>query len=202
MRALQTQISSSEIFIAPKQPRLSLAIQNHGLSIEEALTLFKEQGLDPQEILASTNEQLSIIKTLKELVPQENIITWDKISKESFKKAKVVIALGGDGHFLYTSRHLENQILVGVNSAPQYSCGDLLKYEVKRLPRIIEALQSGDYQTEKWPLLQASLDGVAVSTASSQYFISEQSRFEITQLQLEFMGQSNFQFCSGLVVAT
>lgn len=59
----------------------------------------------------------------------------------------VVLALGGDGTFIYTSHYIKNAIMIGVNSAPNHSVGHYCAFNLFNekidIPQVIESIREG-----------------------------------------------------------
>jgi len=58
----------------------------------------------------------------------------------------MIITIGGDGTFLEASKHIKKQVLLGVNSAPNYSVGRFCIAHLGNFEPIIKNLQSGKYK--------------------------------------------------------
>ena len=58
----------------------------------------------------------------------------------------LVITVGGDGTFLEAVRRVKNQVIIGVNSAPEYSVGRLCIATSKNFGKILSKILAGDFK--------------------------------------------------------
>lgn len=116
---------------------------------------------------------------------------------------KVVIALGGDGHFLHVARFLNDQILVGINSDSETSHGDLLQFfpeDVSLIKKYIEAL---DFPIANWTRLRVELDGRELpQLTNSVVYIGDLITLGMSRYVVKFKGWEEEQKSSGLIIST
>jgi len=79
------------------------------------------------------HESVDILKTklrsLKKKIPVVFHCRGDK-RMPKIKKDHIFIALGGDGTFIFASHYVKDALMIGINSAPDYSIGHYCKYSL------------------------------------------------------------------------
>ena len=82
--------------------------------------------------------------------------------KIAYQRYGLVIAVGGDGTFLEAARNVNNQVLLGVNSAPGSSVGKLCVATQKNFEEIIRRVIAGkDFRFDSWHRLRLKVAGLS-----------------------------------------
>ncbi len=82
--------------------------------------------------------------------------------KIAYQRYGLVITVGGDGTFLEAARNASSQVLLGVNSAPEFSVGQLCVATTKSFAKIIRRIRSGKgFRIDSWRRLRLELGGHA-----------------------------------------
>lgn len=66
----------------------------------------------------------------------------------------LVITVGGDGTFLEAVRKITNQVIIGVNSAPQYSVGRFCIANAENFEKIVKQILAGKFKIAKLHQIQ------------------------------------------------
>lgn len=77
----------------------------------------------------------------------------------SYARYDLIITLGGDGTFLEAARYIKDQVIMGVNTAPSFSRGQLCLARRDNFERVIQRLIKNQFQIHHWPRLRISLEG-------------------------------------------
>lgn len=197
------KINLEDIIIVPKLSKFFYDQRRYHLKPDQLMARYKREGANAKVILESHLAQKKFLEELKQLVPKKNFLLRDKVSRYNLKKAKLVIAFGGDNHFLYLSQFITNQLLVGINSDPTRSEGALSSFTALEIPQFLKKIQQGDYQVEYWQRLRVRLNNRRLDTlATGDIFFGESERKMMSRYVLEFKGQREEQKSSGLIVST
>lgn len=121
------------------------------------------------------------------------------------KKRDFIIALGGDGTVLGTSRLMKISVnsdtpLLTVRSNHR-SIGALCYYPSDRAGAAINQIKKGEYTIEKWTRVKATCNGSTISGLNEIYIGSEFS-VRASKYNLHFNHKSDYQISSGVVVST
>ncbi len=75
-----------------------------------------------------------------------------------YSKYDLIITIGGDGTFLEASRQSHNQVIIGINSAPNHSVGRFCLGTVDDFSHIIHKIQKRIYEIALFHRLQLKVD--------------------------------------------
>jgi NAD kinase len=193
-------LTLQDIFVVPKNSKLEQICQQTGKSMEEVLKA--QTPKDAASLEASHARQLESLEIVKAILPPSQFVTWSEASKQALCASKAVIALGGDGHLNFVGQFLTDQMIIGVNSDPVLSQGDILRYKAQDIPEVIKSLLSGDYHVEYWPRIRAKLGETILPRTVSEIFIGGKEFMIPSRVEIEFKGQTIVNRGNGLVIAT
>ncbi len=77
-------------------------------------------------------------------------------SSINYNRYDLIITLGGDGTFLEAARHVENQIVLGVNSDPAWSVGRFCWAHPKNFEKLLDKILAGHWRIKKFNRLRLS----------------------------------------------
>ena len=168
----------------------------------QVLEKYRKEGIDAQRILNSHERQKKALQRLKDILGGKNFISRDEFTRKKAAEVDLVISFGGDNHFQYLSHFLEKTPLLGINSDPVKSEGALTSVPADKIERVVERLKKEQFSVESWTRLSAQVNGEKVTLATSEYFLGERDREEMSRHILEFQGKKEEQKGSGILVAT
>lgn len=121
----------------------------------------------------------------------------------------LLVAFGGDNHFVYVSGFAGRKPILGCNSDPASSTGALLPFDPERMIRCLRNYRSADdFIIEQWSRIECEIDypdGHRTSTGLCTSEITARSRFHdyISRYWIALDGEEyEEQKCSGLLLAT
>lgn len=186
--------------IIPKETKLEYDLRRLGWTPRRLKTWYRERG---DAIFESHERQLEVRSRLLALLPQSRLAAREMADRAGLDASSLVIALGGDNHFIYVSHFLRQAPLLGVNADRLRSHGGLLRIDETSLQAAAACLRSGRWSIEEWPRLEASLDGRPVGLATSEVFLGERQRKHMSRHILRLgRGAEEEHKGSGLLVAT
>ncbi len=192
----------SRAIIVPKLSKYEMDMRKYGPSEDRLWRKYMKEGVNVQKIYQSHCRQHDSLSYLTTFFAKEQIVQRDDLTKEKALNASLVIAHGGDNHFQYVSHFVDSGLMMGINSDPLTSEGDLTYFTSAEFKKTLKRLELDDFDIELWTRLEATVDGKPVGLATCEYFLGESGRRDMSRHILEFGGKSEEQKCSGLLVAT
>ncbi|MBI2931361.1 MAG: NAD(+)/NADH kinase [Planctomycetes bacterium] len=154
-------------------------------------------------IYASHERQLEMRRRVRALLPEVREIPREEISAQALAGASLVIALGGDNHFIYVTHFLDGVPVLGVNADRLRSHGGLLSVNEENLEETVRRLRGEDPAPESWTRIEATVDGRFAGRATSEFFVGETFRKHMSRHVLRKNdGREEEQKCSGVLVAS
>ena len=179
--------TQKNILIVTKQSKVEYEADKFGLTIHQLKEKYSSEGANLPAILASHEGQLRSRAQLRDLLPEATIISMDKLA-DRVTDYDIVVSFGGDNSFTYVSHFIEDTLMYGVNSDPGRSVGAMCLFSSADLEALVQSLQGGDPKVEYWPRLSATIDGVPIIRATSEYFFGETARKDMSRHVMEFRG--------------
>ncbi|MBI3617125.1 MAG: NAD(+)/NADH kinase [Candidatus Omnitrophica bacterium] len=144
--------------------------------------------------------------TMVERVLHKHGINYSKYArgrKIPYQRYRSVITVGGDGTFLEAARNTNTQVLLGVNSAPGTSVGELCVATQKNFERIIRRIIAGkNVRLDSWQRLRLELDGLSRQIdCLNDILICHQNPAAVSRYYLKIGTLKEEQRSSGLWVA-
>lgn len=133
-------------------------------------------------------------------------IRYEKTSRGeniNYNKFDFIIAVGGDGTFLEAARNVQKQIILGVNSSPNFSVGRLCAAAPSNFERILKLLLQGKIKVSLVPRLRVSMNGRKESIeVTNDILICHHHPAAMSRYRLEMGGRKEEQRSSGLWIST
>lgn len=121
----------------------------------------------------------------------------------NYNNYDLVITVGGDGTFLEAARHLNKQILLGVNSAPQFSVGRFCIATAQNFEKVIKETLHGKHKVGYLQRLRVIVDGHDKHVdALNDILICHKNPAVLCRYHLSVKGTTEEQRSSGIWVAT
>ena len=123
--------------------------------------------------------------------------------KKNFSGYDLIITVGGDGTFLEGASKTRDQLILGINSDPQWSVGRFCAATNETFPRILENIFKNRFQVK--PLNRLKLRFKRRSTAVhalNDILICHKNPAEMSRYYLCLKGRKEEQRSSGIWVAT
>jgi NAD kinase len=188
------------VVLVPKATKVEYDGQRLGLTHHELIAFYRHENVDV--IFASHERQLTMRQCVVGLLPRARIVTRAELDRNALANADLVVALGGDNHFIFVASHLQATPLLGINADHVRSHGGLLGVDERNVATVLARVLQGDCVLEAWSRLDVSVDGQPVGTALSEIYLGESARHDMSRHVLAVDGQEEEQRCSGLLVAT
>jgi NAD+ kinase len=123
--------------------------------------------------------------------------------KSDVARADLVVAIGGDGTFLWTARKVEGVPMLGVNSAPGASTGHYCGATVSTFKSTLEAICSGHLSPTPLPRLCLDINGNRVPyLALNDAFFAHRCPAASSRYLLRVGEHHSLQVSSGVWMAT
>lgn len=176
-----------------------------GISHDDLIAKYSREGANLDAIMAGHACQMAARDAVLSAFYDADACFMHNLSHDIADTYDLVIVLGGDNSFTKVSHCVHKAIILGVNSDPQRSSGHLTRWKINELADAFdlrERLDFNEYKVEAWTRLGAVLDGELIIPATSEYFIGERLRDQMSRHVLVYDGEKYEQKCSGLIVAT
>lgn len=151
------------------------------------------------------DEHLRTLATVERVLHKYgiNYSKYARGRKIPYERYGMVITVGGDGTFLEAARHTNTQVLLGVNSAPGTSVGELCVATRKNFERIIRRILAGkNVRLDSWQRLRLKIDGLSRPIdCLNDILICHQNPAAVSRYYLKIAALKEEQRSSGLWVA-
>ncbi len=121
----------------------------------------------------------------------------------SYDQYTLIITIGGDGTFLQAARNAQNQLMLGINSAPRFSTGKLCVATIDNFEEIIQKIIKRSYQSVLWQRLRLEFTHRRQPIdCLNDILICHQNPAAVSRYYLCVRGNQEEQRGSGLWIAT
>lgn len=196
------KIDLSRIRIVPKLSKVDWDMKCLGLSYDQVVEKYRQEGSNVDTIIASHQTQQESLSKLRQIFDASQFIERDALDTSIDDDADLVVAFGGDNHFTYVSHFVKKALILGVNSDPQRSDGALTSISAVDLERALQAIAAGEYDIEEWTRLEATVNGKTQPLATSELYVGENERKSMSRYVLKHGDKEETQKSSGLLITT
>ncbi len=141
------------------------------------------------------------VKALKKLGISFRV--QSRARKIEYAKFDMVVTLGGDGTFLQAARNVNQQAILGVNSAPNSSIGQFCVVRAEKFERYLMKVLEGAIQTKEIYKIEGRLKKSRLRiTAINDFLIAHRNPSALSRYSIEQGRISERHKCSGLWIAT
>jgi len=190
------------IAIIPKQSAIEWDMNRLFLDRDDLLQRYAEQERNVQRMVSSEERQHQSIDDIMILFPGADVLALEQFNKEKAKQYDLVVAVGGDNHFLRVAHYLEETPIIGINSDVITSVGALLRFDPKNIPGHIKKILEGRFSYEEWTRAEAKINGKLVEDARGMFSLSNIEDDMMTRYLLKFKDGREQQKSSGMIVTT
>ncbi len=150
-----------------------------------------------------SNKHLETIEKVKKIFEgKDAIIKSMELSKEDFADVDLVITIGGDGAFIRAARFIEGSFIIGINSEPETSEGELTSIKEDELGFLNKVLE-GDFNTKELDRIQIKInDKLIENCALNEVYFGSSSQFHTSRYIIKFNNNEEEQRSSGVLIAT
>lgn len=199
--------SIKKILVVYKKSKFELDIEKYSAFSKEYLeNVWKIQNCKDR-IYSSHLRQVESRRLLQEeifpdsvFISREEIVNYDPLDFD------LIVALGGDNHFTYISHYAFKTLILGCNSDPLTSTGELLSFTPESLAATVKSGWANTSISE-WTLITGQLqypDGRKQETYKSVSEITVRNKCPdlISRFLIKYGEQTEEQRCSGLLIYT
>ena len=190
-----------KILIVAKESKYEWERKKLGLSHEGLIKKYSAEGANLEAILKGHERQTESLAKLVQLLPDADTIKMSEL-KDKIAGYDLVIAFGGDNSFQLISHYIREAPIMGINSDPERSTGALCAWSASRLEEVVSAIKNSAFTIENWTKLDATIDGVPLTQATSEYFFGEDRRKDMSRHVMVYRGKTFEQKSSGIIIAT
>ena len=193
------------VLVVTKYSKLEWEEKTLGLTRDDLLKKYSAERANLDAIVKSHEKQLAVRSLFTSVFPTASFVMLEDANKQVLDVYDLILVLGGDNSFTKISHYIHNTPVLGINSDPDRSVGCLTRWAIRTdqdVYDLAEKLDFNEFIIEQWPRLEAVIDGKIITPATSEYFLGESLRKNMSRHVLVFRGQEVEQKCSGLIVAT
>lgn len=193
------------ILVVNKHSKLEWEEKSLGLTRDELLKKYSAEKANLSAIVNSHEKQMSVRKTFASVFPSASFVMLEDAKKQVLDVYDLIIVLGGDNSFTMVSHYVKHTPILSINSDPDRSVGCLTRWAIhseQDIYDLAEKLDFNEFTIEEWPRLEATVNGEIITPATSEYFVGERLRKNMSRHVLVYRGKEVEQKCSGLVIAT
>ncbi len=144
----------SNIVIVPKLSMVQLDMHKYGFDEASLKCKYVSEGKDPDVIFDSHSRQLESVEKLRQRFPTA-ICYREGFSRDVADKASLVIAAGGDEHLKYVTHYVANTPILGLNTDPKRSRGELLE---DNIDEALESLEKENFEIKEETRIEARVN--------------------------------------------
>lgn len=187
-----------EIVVVAKESKYEYEQRKFGLTNAQLAEKYKSEHANLKAILTSHDVQLTSRKKILSLFPSAKLMMMSNLHASI--SADLVISLGGDNSFTYTSHFVVDTPIAGINSDPSRSTGALCGWN--DIFAFADMWKKMAYKKEAWIRLNAIIDGKQITPATCEYFLGEKLRKDMSRHILVYRGREYEQKSSGVLIVT
>ncbi|MFN3604981.1 MAG: NAD+ kinase [Leptonema sp. (in: bacteria)] len=164
----------SKLFLVSlKRTKWERDLQKYG-NVKELKKIYRLQNHIFKRVYGSHLRQTQALEKLyKEIHTISDFLYREELSAPIAKRYPFLISFGGDNHFIYTARFAQ-QSIIGINSDPLTSKGKLLYFTTDSFLEFYKKnIQTRNYSTESWSLLEGNIEYPDKTKISTGICISE-----------------------------
>lgn len=194
-------IDLSRAVLVPKATKVEYDMLRLKLTRRQLASYYRNENA--AVIFASHERQLAMRRRVLKLLPEARVVSRQALDPAALEGASLVVALGGDNHFIFVSQLLDATPILGVNADRLRSYGGLLHIDETNLESALRRMRAGGQTCRRLARIQASVDGRPVGRATSEIFVGERGRKNMSRHALSMDGGAEEeQKSSGLLIAT
>ncbi|MCK5023494.1 MAG: hypothetical protein KAS04_04950 [Candidatus Aenigmarchaeota archaeon] len=196
-------MDTNKILFVNSKPQLELDIEKYGIAGIANCYKDHDTYLRLNGGMEQHHENVDFLK--RNFISENQLITredFDKLTPEEISQWEALGSLGGDNHFIYVAHFAGDVPVIGINSKPDYSKGNLLYFKPHDLDEIFKKMKKGDYSLKEWTKAEAEINGKPIDNAVAEYAIGELNFSQMTKYKISYRGNEARQSGSGILVVT
>lgn len=194
-----------KILIIAKHSKFEWEMQQLGLSKSELLKKLSREHANVDRILKAYEKQSLALNLMKYTFKgKADFIMMNELNRR-IENYDIIISLGGDNSFTNISHYVENIPIMGINSDPERSVGYLTNWKINGIEdveNVFNSIFDKKFLVEQWGRIQAKVNGQLITPATSEYFVGEKNRTQMSRHIINYDNKEYEQKCSGLIIAT
>ncbi len=186
----------SNVIIAPKLSRVQMDMVRYGVDEKGLRKIYTKRG-NAEQIFSNHTEHMRALDFLEKKIPG-SLVSRDNFNESIASKASLVIAAGGDDHFKFISHFLKKTPILGLNTNPKSSKGELLE---KNIHAAIKNLESGKFRIIPETRIDAAVNGRRLFDGTCIYALGSANPFGNFRYIVEFKKmKEEHRITSGILV--
>lgn len=190
--------------VVHRHTELDELVARHGT--RPAVDFFlRSRDRDPAEVVAADRAQREAMTAVSAAIPTD----WRRVLVERgdldrfvFGPEDVVVAVGQDGLVANAAKHLNGQVVVGIDPTPGRNPGVLVPHRVDDARRLLLAAVAPEPQVRPLTMVRATLDDGQEIDGLNEVFVGHPSHQSARYRLRTAVGDSERHSSSGLLIGT
>ncbi|MCP5464357.1 MAG: NAD(+)/NADH kinase [Deltaproteobacteria bacterium] len=125
------------------------------------LALLKAKHPTTKNLIKNHDNHLRSLDHVEKILKKLGLkfTTVQRANIKNIQRYDLVVTIGGDGTFLRTSHHIKDQLLLGMNSSPQFSVGNFCTVVKENFEQKMIRLLSGDCDIRLLHRMRIAING-------------------------------------------
>lgn len=190
--------------VVHRHTELEELVARHGT--RPAVDFFlRSRDRDPAEVVAADRVQHEALAAVSAAIPTDwrrVVVERSDLDRFVFGPEDVVVAVGQDGLVANAAKHLDGQVVVGVNPDPTRNPGVLVPHGVTDVPDLLPAAVGPRPPVRALTMVRATLDDGQVLDGLNEVYVGHPSHQSARYRLRTAAGDSERHSSSGLLVGT
>jgi len=195
--------STPRVVVVTRPTELEMLLERHGTAGQAAFFL-KSRGENLDEVRGRHERFAGVLTTLSQSIPVEwrrTHIKREDLARFVFEPEDIVVPVGQDGLVPNVAKYLEDQVVVGINPAPEQYEGLLVRNTVDRAKELLVRVADGEARLERRTMVEVSTDDGQKLLALNEAFVGHVSH-QSARYRIRYRGKEERHSSSGLIVTT
>lgn len=196
-------INAPRAVFVVRETDYELLIARHATR-EQARFFLETRGQQIADLEQRHERFQSVLKMARAAVPgdwRQALVRRGDFDRFLFGPEDVIVAVGQDGLVANVAKYLGGQPVLGVNPAPDFHDGVLVRVPLAGLARALVASRQGDIAVEQRTMVEARLAGGARLLSLNEIFVGHRSH-QSARYRISVGDRAEDQSSSGLIVAS
>lgn len=195
--------STPRVVVVTRPTELDALLERHGTA-DQAAFFLKSRGQTLDDARRRHERLAGVLTSLSQSIPVEwrrTHIQRADLARFVFEPDDIVVAVGQDGLVPNVAKYLEDQVVVGINPAPEQYEGILVRNTADQARALLARIAAGKARLEHRTMVEVSADDGQRILALNEAFVGHASH-QSARYRLRYRGREERHSSSGLIVAT
>jgi NAD kinase len=195
--------STPRVVVVTRPTEFEALIERHG-TVDQAAFFLKSRGRTLDDARKHHEHFGEVLTLLSQSIPVEWRRTRIKradLARFVFEPDDIVVAVGQDGLVPNVAKYLEDQMIVGINPAPDQYEGVLVRHTIDKARGLLGRVVNGKARIEQRTMVEVTTDDGQRLLALNEAFVGHVGH-QSARYRIRYRDQEERHSSSGLIVAT